>query len=180
MRLFVAVDLPDAVKNQLERLRADIPGAVWVKRQALHLTLQFLGDGIPEERLPEIIGALQAVDTAPFDLTLKGVGRFPPGDRKPPRVLWVGVTGAPPLNDLYRQVTGSLTRLGFAPDERGFSPHITLARLKQDDAGPRVAHFIERFGGYTSDPIPVREFILFSSQLTAQGSNYTREGVFTL
>src|SRR5687768_16375615 len=91
MRLFVAIDLPDAIKDELDTLRANVPGATWAKRQALHLTLRFLGDQILPERLHPIMTALDRVRVSPFEVTLQGVGRFPPAMRGAARVLWVGI-----------------------------------------------------------------------------------------
>jgi RNA 2',3'-cyclic 3'-phosphodiesterase len=180
MRLFVAIDLPEAARTALEQLRADIPGAVWTKRQAQHLTLQFLGDPIPRPRLAEITAALGAVHSRPFALTLAGVGRFPAGGRQPPRVLWAGIEPEPSLAALHRQVTAATSSVGFASEARDFSPHITLARLKDRTAGPAVDRFLERCRGFRFDAFPVTEFILFSSLLTPRGSRYTREAVFPL
>ena len=180
MRLFVAVDLPDEVKTRLERMRSDIPGAVWVKRHALHLTLQFLGGDIPAARLPDIRTALAGVAAAAFELALDDVGRFPPNRRQPPRVLWVGFTRPAGLGALYEQVTRATGAVGFAPDDRGFSPHVTLARLKRPDAAPQAEAFLVRHQGFRTAPFPVRQFVLFSSLLTPEGSRYTQEGVYRL
>src|SRR5512134_3292703 len=81
-RLFIAIELPDSVKDQLLKLRADIPGAAWVKRQGYHLTLRFLGDGIEAPKLESIKGALAAVTESPFTMQLQDVGRFPPNPKQ--------------------------------------------------------------------------------------------------
>src|SRR5687768_16177431 len=151
MRLFVAVDLPDDVKNALESLRSDVPGATWVKRQALHLTLQFLGDPIPSERLSEITSALETVRVPPFDMQLKGVGRFPSNVRQSARVLWAGVAPNPTLTGLHWQVTQAMSSIGFSAEDRQFSPHITLARFKAPKPSHEVDSFLSRHADFETD-----------------------------
>ena len=177
-RLFVAVELPDEVKTRLSRLRADIPGASWTKPNAMHLTLRFLGDGLSEGQLAAIRGALEPIWAAPFALRMQGVGKFPPGTR-PARVLWAGVAPSKPLMELQTSVESAVESVGFPP-EREFSAHITLARLKQPKPSAEVQRFLAAYAGFGSEPFPVEEFILFSSQLTPQGSIYTRQGVYRL
>jgi 2'-5' RNA ligase len=180
LRLFIAIALPDEVKAQLAGLNTDLPGAVWVKPAALHLTLKFLGDGIDAARVPELTDSLSAVRGEPFMLALEGVGRFPPGERAPARVLWAGLAAPRELPRLATAVDQAMAALGFAPETRPFAPHLTLARLK--DARPRaeVAAFLARHAGLRSAPFRVQAFALFSSQLTPQGAIYTRLAEFPL
>ena len=177
MRLFVAIDLPPDLKDRLLALKTDIPGAVWVKPPALHLTLRFLGDPIDPIRLTPIRTALASVKAAPFPLTLRGTGRFPSGDRRPARVLWVGMADQPALTALQAAVEQALVPLGFAPEDRPFSPHITLARLKGEGS---VARFLDRHGAFRAEPFTVSEFHLVSSTLTPGGPNYRHEATFPL
>ena len=179
LRLFVAVDLPEPVKDQIETLRATIPGATWVKRQAYHLTLRFLGDNIADARLDEIRAALGRVEAPPFELALHGVGRFPAPGRRPARVIWVGVQAPPALQTLYRGVSAALNPIGFPADGQPFSAHVTLARLRQP-ADPEVERFLARHADVTSAPFPISEFTLYSSRLTPQGSVYTAQAAFPL
>lgn len=179
-RLFIAIELPEAVKDQLVKLRADIPGALWVKPNGYHLTLRFLGDGIETARLHAIREALQAVQSQPFSMRLRGVGRFPPNARRAARVLWVGVTAPPALDALYRQVESAVVRVGFPPEDRDFHPHITLARLKLFKPEPKVDRFLEQHQAFRTAEIVVTEFFLFSSVLTPQGSIYEKQGAYRL
>lgn len=177
MRLFVAIDLPDPVKDHLVSLKADIPTARWSDRHQMHLTLFFIGE---TERIAEVRAALAAVEAPPFELSLSGVGRFPASDRQPPRVLWAGVDVSPALAALHRQITNTLTALGFAADERPFSPHITLARLKASRPLPAASAFLNEQRGLQVGPAAVTEFVLFSSTLSPQGARYTRQAVYAL
>ena len=177
MRLFVAIDLPDAVKDQLDALLTPIPSARWVKRQQMHLTLFFLGE---TDRLADIQTALAGIEARPFELTLTGVGRFPKRRKQPPRVLWAGIDAEPALTQLHHQVTTALTDIGFEAEDRPFSPHITLARLKTREPLPEVDAFLSAYRAFHTPAIAITEFVLFSSVLAPQGARYQREAVFAL
>ncbi len=177
MRLFVAIDLPEAVKDQLEALSSHIPTARWIQRQQMHLTLFFLGE---TDRLTDIKDALARIHSPPFELTLKGVGRFPKRRKQPPRVLWVGVDAAPNLVQLHAKITTGLAEIGFVPEDRPSNPHITLARLKTREALPEVDTFLNTHTALRLPAISITEFILFSSELSPQGARYTREATFSL
>lgn len=177
MRLFVAIDFPDTVKDQLSALQSDIPTARWVSRDQMHLTLNFIGE---TDRIDAVRDALAGVQASSFDLTLSGVGRFPKRRREPPRVLWVGIDTEPALQDLYQQVTDTLSGIGFAPESRPFSPHITLARLKTQNPLAEVDEFLDDHRGLRVPPVAVSEFILFSSVLSPQGARYTHEAIYPL
>jgi RNA 2',3'-cyclic 3'-phosphodiesterase len=176
-RLFVAVDFPDTIKTQLSALKTDIPTARWVSHEQMHLTLFFIGD---TKQIQEIRDALTAVKTPSFDVVMRGVGRFPPSDRKPPRVLWVGLENQPLLAQLHQTVATALTNIGFEADTRGFSPHVTLARLKVERPLSQVAQFLEVNKDFYTPPIAINVFTLYSSQLSQQGARYTREAVYPL
>lgn len=177
MRLFIAIDLPTTVKDQLATLQTHIPTARWVKRQQMHLTLFFLGE---THRQPEIQEALASVHVPPFAMTLAGTGRFPRRQRQPPRVLWVGIDAEPALAHLHDQVRTVLAEIGFELESRPFHPHITLARLNARAPLPEVDAFLNAHDGFRITPITITEFVLFSSVLSPQGARYEREAVFTL
>jgi 2'-5' RNA ligase len=177
MRLFAAVDLPTAVKHQLDALRAPVPGARWVGHEQMHLTLFFIGE---TGRLPDIKAALDTVRAAPFDLLLTGVGRFPPGSRKPPRVLWAGIAPQPALLTLQAQVAAALTALGFPAEDRAYSPHLTLARLKAERPLPEADRFLAAHAAFRAGPVRVESFVLYASDLTPQGARYTPQAVYPL
>ncbi len=177
MRLFVAIDLPDRVKDQLGTLPTRLPTARWVSRQQMHVTLFFLGE---TDRVENIKAALSGVKAPPFALNLTGVGRFPTRRKQPPRVLWVGIDPEPALQALHQQVTATLSELDFAPEDRPFSPHVTLARLKTRDPLPEVDVFLSAHETFRVPRVPITEFVLFSSELSPQGAHYQREAVYAL
>lgn len=179
-RLFIAIELPDSVKNQLLTLRANISGATWVKPHGYHLTLRFLGDGIEAAKLEAIKASLTEVVSPAFAFQLQGVGRFPPNPQRGARVLWVGVSAPPALKQLYQRVEQTITELGFLPEGRDFNPHITLARLKSYKPDPKVEQFLQAHRNFRSETIRVSAFHLFSSVLSPQGAAYTTEATFLL
>lgn len=174
MRLFVAVDLPDAVKDQLESLRSPISGANWVRRPAFHMTLHFLGDGISNDRLDDIRAALATVTIPAFEMRLRGVGQFQG------RVLWAGVDAPPTLATLHTAAGDALRTVGFPPDKRRFDPHITLARLRDTRQSRNLDPFMRANADFATLPFEVTAFTLFSSQLTQQGPIYTQQATYRL
>jgi RNA 2',3'-cyclic 3'-phosphodiesterase len=172
-RLFVAIDIPEEIKAALTQFTRELPAARWVPADQLHLTLRFIGDAGPHA-FAAIKGALSGIQFHPFQLVLHGTGHFPPG--KHPRVLWVGVDANPRLMELYQDLELALADVGIPPEERPFSPHLTLARLKTS-APAAVSSFETQHGDLVFAPFEVREVILYSSVLTNQGAIHSREAV---
>src|ERR1700681_1095754 len=127
MRLFIAIELPDDLKMALGRLKVDVPGTRWVPTEQLHLTLAFLGE-VEEKTAGELSEGLALIQTPPFQLCFSGPGCFP--DCRRPRVLWAGLEPHPRLMHLAAEVHGAALACSIPQEERPFSPHITLARLK--------------------------------------------------
>ena len=174
-RLFVAIDLPDEVKNAVDGIVGrDLPGARRVPREQLHLTLRFIGDA-DEQIFQAVKNELASVRGTPFSLIIKGVGHFPP--KREPRVLWVGIEESLPLRDLQKNIEQSLINAGITADERSFSPHITIARLRETPLA-KVATIEERHRQFSAGPFPVEEFYLYSSMITREGAIHSREAVF--
>lgn len=187
LRLFVAIDLPENVRESLGRLqsdlrRRDLSGLRWTRPEGVHLTLKFLGE-TPASSLAAIEGALaRAVRGTPsFRLALGAPGTF--GNRRGPRVLWVDVEGdVKPLQQLQAAVERELAAAGFAPEERGFSPHLTLARVPQPPP-PGLAERISRALEAVAAPrgeIEVTEVVLMRSRLQPGGAVHSRVAVFPL
>ena len=182
VRAFVAVELPPEVTEVLAGLvaalrREELPSLRLVDPQNVHLTLKFLGQ-VPTARLEEVAGALDRTvqSRPPFAVEFLGLGGFP--NLRSPRVLWVGLedsTGA--LQGLAGAVEEVLAPLGFPPEARGFTPHVTLARLRQD-ARPaerrRAGESLARLSGQERAVLPVDAVSLIRSLLRPQGAQYTR------
>jgi RNA 2',3'-cyclic 3'-phosphodiesterase len=173
-RLFVAIDLPEEINKTVEEIRGELPGARWVAADQFHLTLRFIGE-VDEVLFRQIREALAGVGGNPFSLTLKGIGHFPPG--KHARVLWVGMGESEELLKLQRKVERALIDAGIAPEARRFSPHITIARLKETPAA-KVLALEERHGGFETPAFPVEVFHLYSSTLSREGAVHKREKTY--
>lgn len=173
-RLFVAIDLPEPVKNPLSHMSGEIPGVKWAGAAEIHLTLRFIGE-VDLRTCSRIKTALSAVSFVPFTLSVSGVGHFPPHGH--PRVLWVGLEQRPELILLQQQIEAALLQAGIPAEGRPFSPHITLARLKETPSSV-VARFEAAHRGLTFPPFEVNEFILYSSVLTPRGAIHNKEAVY--
>ncbi len=175
-RLFIGLDLPELVDQQLEMMHGGLPGARWEGRDKLHLTVTFIGD-VDGGLARGVVDALAELRAPAFELELAGVGVFPP--RGKPRVLWVGVREAEPVRELKRRVDRLLTPLGIELERRKYTPHVTLARLKRTPAR-RVAEYIQAHALYSCLPFRVDAVRLYSSVLSRSGSKYRVEAAFPL
>jgi 2'-5' RNA ligase len=175
MRLFVALALPDEIAAPIALMQAGVPGARWCGRDQLHLTLRFIGE-VDGRDAAAIDDALSTIRAPAFELALKDVGQF--GGRNP-NALWAGVRTSEPLLHLQRKIETALQRIGLAPDGRKFTPHVTLARLKATPRG-RVIDYLTDHALFASGPFEIRAFILYSSQLTPNGSIYRAEKAYQL
>jgi 2'-5' RNA ligase len=175
-RLFVAVDLPSDIKEELATICFGLPGARWVPADQLHLTLRFIGE-VDGNLFKDIKEMLSSVTTENFAMRLKGVGHFPP--RKRPRVIWVGIEANDSLLRLRGKIESVLVRGGLEPEGRKYSPHITIARLK-DTPAVKAGNFIAANDLFASPSFTVQDFLLYSSILTVKGAIHTIEAVYPL
>ncbi len=186
LRLFVAIELPGEVRETLSLLqhelqRRGLEKLRWVRPEGIHLTLKFLGT-TPAERLPAIEDALVgAVEGATeHELALGKLGTFG-GSR--PRVLWVDLTGqVDAIRRLQERVESAMNGLGFEREARGWSPHVTLARVRPEtarEAASAVAQAISEVE-VPVGVIPVREVSLMRSTLRPSGAVYERLAAFPL
>lgn len=176
-RLFIAVDLPQDVREEVANLCFGVPTARWVKSDQFHLTLRFIGN-VDDRAFHDITAALETIEQAPFSLRLRGVGHFPP--RRDPRVLWVGVEDSEPLMGLHKSIERAVRNAGIEKEKRKFHPHITIARIRERTPVERVTGFLGANAMYASRVIPVNEFHLYSSLLKPEGAIHTREATFGL
>jgi len=176
IRLFVGLALPDALRDALAGLHAPIPGARWVPRENLHLTLHFIGE-VDGHMAEEAAVALGHVDAEAFALTVEGVGQF--GSRGRVRALWAGAARNEALERLQGQVESACRRLGLGGDGRRFLPHVTLARCP-DLPEMRVAPFFAAHSGFAAPPAEIEAFALFSSTLGSGGPVYRVEASYPL
>jgi 2'-5' RNA ligase len=182
MRVFVAIDVGDAVRREAARAVAALSGkleaakkppkVVWVKPAALHVTIKFIGE-VDEAKLDELRTRLEpAVPIAPFDVRWRGIGTFP--NSRHPRALWLGVIdGAAPLAQLEAEVSRRLAgSSAFEIDDRALLPHLTLGRVKMAGEGvdwPKILLACEVKNATSR----VARVSLYQSRLSQQGPHYT-------
>ena len=175
-RLFVAIDPPEEIREQLSRLCCGLPNARWTTPEQFHLTLVFIGE-VDGSAFLDIRESLSEISVPRFTLQLEGVGFFPP--RGNPRVIWAGVKNNDSLQAVQRKITTRIFHLGLEPENRKFSPHITLARLKQTPAA-KVGKYLENNGLFQSFPFEVDCFTLYSSILGRNGASHVVEQVYPI
>jgi 2'-5' RNA ligase len=180
MRLFVALDLDEpvraAIRRLLDAIRSAAPEARWVRPEAMHLTLKFIGDQ-PEDKLPGLRRALEAIRSpAPVSLRFTGLGYFP-NDRRP-RVVWLGVEASENLAGLAADVEAALQPLGIAREKRPYVPHLTLARFGEPRPAPRLLEAVAALASTDAGRGEAREFYLFQSKLSPRGAVYTKITTF--
>ncbi|MGH6981303.1 MAG: RNA 2',3'-cyclic phosphodiesterase [Stellaceae bacterium] len=171
LRLFAGIDLPPELKLSLSTLPGGLPGARWVDAGNYHVTLRFIGE-VNEGLAADIDAALTRIEAPGFDLALAGIGTF--GNRQ----LWVGVERNDSLIRLRDKIENALVRLGLEPEGRRFQPHVTLARLKGNDA--KLQDFITGNSLYRAPPFPVRHFSLIASYQTKADSIYEDQADYSL
>ena len=182
VRSFIAIKLPDELKRGLTQLQAQLklgnqPSVKWVDPNSIHLTLKFLGN-VPVDRIGNITGAMEkaAQGISPFHLEVKDLGVFP--NLRRVQVVWVGISGqVDRLSQLQQRIESNLAPLGFAPESRPFTPHLTLARLRNQassDERQRFGQLIANTRFKATYTIEVNAISLMRSQLTREGAIYTR------
>jgi 2'-5' RNA ligase len=171
-RLFVAIDLPESVKQVLVDLDPTIRGVRWTEAGQMHLTLGFFGD-VREDVDLALREKLSAIEFGAFFLSLIGIGTFP--SKGPPKILWVGVGKAHPhLFQVYKRVQEAALAVGIDMELRPWHPHITIARCR--DVTPQsVRKFLQSNADFDAGMVRVDSFHLYSSKLTAAGPIHTRE-----
>ena len=180
MRLFAAVDIPEEVKMALDSFLKPLRPAAklsWSHPENLHITTQFIGEW-PEGRLDEVKGALAAIRfRGPLEITVKGIGWFPEARR--PSVFWAGVDGGDALRTLARLTGQALSAIGVHLEERPYSPHLTLARIRERVPLDMLHRAIEAFPsgcGFDFGAFRAANFCLYLSA----GGHYTRLAAFPL
>jgi RNA 2',3'-cyclic 3'-phosphodiesterase len=171
LRLFIAVDLPALLCQQVASLMGGVHNARWVNAQQLHITLRFLGE-TPDHELPAIRDALARIKADSFRLQLRGAGVFPADHagrpRRSPRVLWLGIHPASDLARLQRAVDDALGVV-LTGESQGLSPHLTLARFSRPPDAT-LADFLARNHDFESSSWLATSFHLYQSTLRREGA----------
>jgi len=174
-RLFTGIEIPTDVAEKLTRLRGGLPRARWIEPDDYHLTLRFIGD-IDMVQAEAVAEGLSRVHRSDFPLRLVGIGAL--GTRNP-RAIVANVETAPPLTGLQAEHERILQRVGLPPEGRKYTPHVTLARLR-NVREQNIAEYLTLRGGFHAGPFAVRRFVLFSSRNSSGGGPYVVEEAYPL
>ncbi|MDW8398177.1 MAG: RNA 2',3'-cyclic phosphodiesterase [Acetobacteraceae bacterium] len=175
-RLFVALDLPDALREALSARATGLPHAKWVPPENYHLTLRFIGEVEPW-RAEEVDECLAALRARPFDLTLAGAGLFQKGGKI--HSVWIGAERNDALAALQAKIETALQRIGLPAEKRRFAPHVTLARTERA-APEKCIAWVQANNLFRAATVRMEEFTLFSSRLGKEASVYTPEAAYAL
>ena len=194
MRLFIALDIDESIRERIERflegIRGFAPDARWVRPEALHVTLKFIGEK-PDDEVSKIHQVLSTIEAGAFEISFRGYGFFP--TPKSARVFWIGLNASDQLPQLANTIDDAVASIGISRETHAYSPHLTLARGSGGSGAPRkqkgdranrsfqrlqkklAALSTPEFGSTTT-----REFFLYQSKLGPAGSRYTKIAGFAL
>ncbi len=176
IRAFMAIDLPESLRpglalaqGELKKSQADVR---WVPPGNIHITLKFFGN-LKDEEVPAVVAAAReaAATQGPLSLKVTGAGAFP--SVRSPRVVWLGLGGdLLPLSQFYHRLEVAFAQLGYPPEGRAFSPHLTLGRVRSPEGRAQLSRALENLV-VDWPPFVVREIVLYQSVLSPKGSTYT-------
>lgn len=177
LRCFIAIELPHELKESIHGLtgglRSSGARAKWVPAENLHITLKFLGN-TPEEMIKEVREGIARASAGhyAFDLVFRGAGAFP--DIRRPRVVWVGVEDSGALSALQKDMEEAMSALGFTPDGRDYSPHLTIGRIKSPGGLMPLSGELEALGDTDFGSARISGVSLMRSKLGPAGARYER------
>ena len=175
LRCFIAIEIPETIRISIDDsiavLKKSGAEVKWVACENIHLTVQFLGE-TEEPLVPKIKEALDKIlaPYAPFYIKISTVGCFP--DRRRPRVIWVGVEESRPLMDLYKDIANALEGFGYKQEERAFTPHITIGRVKSNKNMRELLTRLDEVGAIRFSDFEVLNITLMKSELKPSGAKY--------
>jgi 2'-5' RNA ligase len=172
-RLFTGLEIPPEIAQTLSMLRGGLPGARWIDPQNYHVTLRFIGD-VDDSDAREVASLLGRVRRGPFELRLDGLTSF--GGKKP-RAVVATVASSPALMEAQAEQERLMQRIGLEPEGRKYTPHVTLARLR-DSSSRDVAEYLSARGLFRTLPFRVSSFVLFSSRASVGGGPYVIEASY--
>lgn len=182
MRTFVAIELPKDLRRRIQELLEVLKPATssvrWARSEGIHLTLKFIGE-VSAEQVEQVKTNLASVPMpSPIPIAIRGAGYFP--NERSPRVIWLGIEAAKELAELAAQVEQSLHRMGIPKEDRPFSPHLTLGRLRKPDKIPAIKALLRQREPLEIGSFVAQEFFLYESKLSPQGSQYLKVARFPI
>src|SRR5712691_6019516 len=174
-RIFTGLEIPADVGQELGMLRGGLPGARWIDPENYHLTLRFIGD-VDDTLAREVAFMLGQVRRNEFELRFDGLSSF--GGRRP-RAVVATLPQTPALMELQAEHERLMRRVGLEPEGRKYTPHVTLARLRES-SNRQVADYLALRAPLRSPPFTVSRFVLFSSRASVGGGPYVVEAAYPL
>jgi len=175
LRCFIAIEIPEtirrAIADSIDSLKKSGAEVKWISPENIHITVQFLGE-TEESLIPTIKEALDKILSpyAPFYIKIADVGCFPDGRR--PRVIWVGLGEAQPLINLQRDIAGEMIKFGYPKEERGFTPHVTIGRVKSHRNVGDLLKRLDEIKATSFSDFEVEKITLMKSELKPSGAIY--------
>ncbi|MFZ5518145.1 MAG: RNA 2',3'-cyclic phosphodiesterase [Candidatus Zhuqueibacterota bacterium] len=177
IRTFIAIQIPAEMKKEIgtlqEKFKSVGKSVSWVRPENIHVTLKFLGD-TNEARIDEIEGKIKLAVSGvqPFQIEVKGVGAFP--NLRRPRVIWVGAASEPAmLETIVEKLEKNLKELGFKPEDRKFTAHLTIGRVKDAPDGVALSGKVQAFAQFNAGSFETASIELIKSDLLPTGARYT-------
>src|SRR6185436_17891691 len=174
MRVFLAIDIPEEIRNRLAAMQSELRSAAtsarWVAAESAHLTMKFIGE-VSDKRREDIDAALAGLTWKEFPISVKGVGFFP--GMRSPRIFWAGLQ-ASSMEGRSREIDIRMERAGFDREKRAFRPHITLARAKTSRIESSLVKAAEKFAETDFGSFIADRCFLYQSTLKPTGSVYTK------
>jgi 2'-5' RNA ligase len=175
LRCFIAIEIPETIKKSIaaiiDNLKKSDSEVKWVSEENIHITLQFLGE-TEESLIPDIKGALYKIlaPYSPFYIKIADVGCFPSGRR--PRVIWVGIKESQSLINLYKDVSNEMVKFGYQKEERGFTPHVTIGRVKSNRNMRELLSRLDELKVTDFPDFEAQNIKLMKSELKPSGAKY--------
>ena len=180
IRTFIAVEVTPTIRSRLVAMQRELASTAqevkWVEEDNLHVTLKFLGQ-VDEREVHTVCRLAQEAVAGqdPFEMTVAGIGAFPNANR--PRVIWAGVTaGGPELIRIHANLEQALRAQGYPREDRPYTPHITLGRIRQITPNSQLAAALEQHQDWEGGHTLVREVLVMASELGSDGPHYTVMG----
>ena len=174
-RIFTGLEIPDSVRQSLSMLRGGLPGARWIDPENYHVTLRFVGD-VDDGTAREVASLLGRVRRGPFELRFDELSSF--GGRRP-RAVIATLAQTQALMELQAEHERLMQRVGLEPEGRKYTPHVTLARLR-DSSSRQVADYLATRALLAPMPFTASRFVLFSSRASTGGGPYVVEAAYPL
>jgi 2'-5' RNA ligase len=174
-RIFTGLEIPDDVRSALDMMRGGLPGARWIDAENYHLTLRFIGE-VDDVIAHEVASLLSQVRRREFELRFDGITSF---GGKRPRAVVATLAQTPALMELHAEHERLMQRIRLEPEGRKYTPHVTLARLR-DSSSRQVADYLAMRALMRPLPFKVSRFVLFSSRMSVGGGPYVVEAAYPL